>query len=69
MKKAAKGQRSDYCKQCRKKYGGLGQRPLAEIKENPMRALYVRVPGKGFVRIGWIFEECRHVLIDAGDII
>ncbi len=28
------------------------------------RAVYIRLPGKGFVRIGWYYKNCGHVVLD-----
>lgn len=26
----------------------------------PTRTLYIRVPGKGFVAVGWVYLDCNH---------
>lgn len=31
---------------------------------SPFRAVYARVKGKGFVRIGWHYQKCGHVHVD-----
>jgi hypothetical protein len=31
---------------------------------NPKWALYIRAKGKGFVRVGWLFQRCGHAVIE-----
>ena len=52
------GQKRGRCSQCYPK-DYKWWRPLYA-----MRAVYIRLPLRGFVRIGWFFEECGHVVID-----
>ena len=52
------GQRSGFCRQCHAK----DDKPW--YHHSPVKALYVREPKKGFVRIGWLFVECGHVELD-----
>jgi hypothetical protein len=52
------GKRSGFCRQCH----GKDDKPYYHY--SPVKALYVREPKKGFVRIGWLFEECGHIEID-----
>lgn len=52
------GQKAGFCRQCH----GKNDKPWYHF--DTMRAVYVRLPGKGFVRIGWLFEECGHLELE-----
>lgn len=52
------GQRAGFCRQCH----GKDDKPW--YHHSAMRAVYVREPKRGFVRIGWLFEECGHIELD-----
>jgi len=57
----SQGQRVGFCRQCHPTKED--DKPWYHL--DPLRALYIRIPSKGFKRIGWFFENCSHVEIDA----
>jgi len=58
MRHPVQGRKEGFCRQCH----GKDDKPW--YHHSAMRAVYVREPKRGFVRVGWLFEECGHVEVE-----